>query len=100
MILPLALVKDFHAWSPAHTLLPSVFPPEILARLKGFGSGDAIETAWVAFGLYWLIAARGRNAAQRREPAGELLIRVVWMIGAAYLLFHFDPRFGALNRRF
>ncbi|MGH9756572.1 MAG: methyltransferase family protein, partial [Candidatus Acidiferrales bacterium] len=41
-----------------------------------------------------------RNAAQRREPAGELLIRVVWMIGAAYLLFHFDPRFGALNRRF
>lgn len=100
MIFLFALVQDFHEWSQASSLLASAFPPEILARLKDFGPGDAIETAWVAFGLYWLLAARGRRAAQRGEPSGERMIHVVWMIGAAYLLFHFDPRFGALNRRF
>ena len=34
------------------------------------------------------------------RSASERLIHVLWMIGAAYLLFHFDPRLGALNHRF
>lgn len=100
MIFPLAPVQDFHGWSQAPSFLASAFPQNLLARLKDFGPRDTIESAWIAFGLYWLIAARGRKRAQRREPAAERMFHVLWMIGAAYLLFRYDPRLGALNHRF
>lgn len=100
MILSLAVALDFHGGSQALSFLAAVFPQDLIARLKDSGPREIIEVAWVAFGLYWLIAALGRKPAQRREPAAERMFHVLWMIGASYLLFEFDPRLGALNRRF
>ena len=100
MILSVMSVRDFHGWSQALSFLAAVSPQALFEPLNDFGPRETIEAAWISFGLYWLIAARGRQPAQRREPPAERMFHVLWMIGAAYLLFRYDPRLGALNRRF
>jgi protein-S-isoprenylcysteine O-methyltransferase Ste14 len=55
---------------------------------------------WAILAAYWLIAAFGRNRAQKREPAAERLIHILLMAGGFALLYSPDPHFGPLNRRF
>ncbi|HEY7826360.1 MAG TPA: isoprenylcysteine carboxylmethyltransferase family protein [Candidatus Acidoferrales bacterium] len=100
MILSLAVVEDFHGWSQALSIWAAVFPQDFLARLRDFGPRGTIESAWLVFGLYWLISSRGRKPARRREPTAERLFHVLWVLGATYLLYRSDPRLGALDRRF
>jgi protein-S-isoprenylcysteine O-methyltransferase Ste14 len=64
------------------------------------GPLQIIGYLWALLALYWLIAAFGRNRAQKREPAAERLVHVLLMAGGFALLYSPDPRFGPLNRRF
>ncbi len=64
------------------------------------GPLQIIGYLWALLGLYWLIAAFGRQRAQKREPAGERLVHILLMAGGFALLYSADPRFGPLNRRF
>jgi len=62
--------------------------------------GRVIMGAWIVFAVYWLVSAFGRAQAQRKEPRIERLGHVLWLSGAAYLLYSSEPWMGALNRRF
>jgi protein-S-isoprenylcysteine O-methyltransferase Ste14 len=55
---------------------------------------------WAIFIIYWLLAAFRRNRVQKREPAAERFVHILFMIGGFALLFSPDPRFGRLNQRF
>lgn len=59
-----------------------------------------IGGAWIAFGLYWIAAARTKNPAQKREPVVERLLHVLWLAFGFFLFYTDDPRLGPLNLRF
>ena len=59
-----------------------------------------IGCLWAVFALYWFIAAFRQNRVQKREPAAERFVHILFMIGGFALLFSPDPRFGRLNQRF
>lgn len=59
-----------------------------------------VDSAWLAFGLYWLWAARDGKKTQRRQAPAERLLHIGFMAFGFVLLYSADPRFGALNRRF
>jgi protein-S-isoprenylcysteine O-methyltransferase Ste14 len=65
-----------------------------------FNPDSALRLAWLVFLGYWLIARFGVNPMERREPGGTLILRILVMVGAYWLLFQQDPRFGILNGRF
>src|SRR5208282_3621964 len=47
-----------------------------------FDPAYAIELPWLIFVFYWLLAGFRVNRMQRREPAGQLLARVLVMAAA------------------
>ncbi len=63
-------------------------------------SGIIIQAAWVVFLVYWFAAALSLNRMKKREPAGELLVRVLLLGIAVLLLDRSLPIWGVLNRRF
>jgi protein-S-isoprenylcysteine O-methyltransferase Ste14 len=64
-----------------------------------FNPDPALGFAWLVFLGYWLIARFRVNRMARPEPGATLLLRILIMVGAYWLLFRQDPRFGILNRR-
>jgi protein-S-isoprenylcysteine O-methyltransferase Ste14 len=64
-----------------------------------FNPDPALGFAWLVFLGYWLIARFSVNRMARPEPGSTLLLRILIMVGAYWLLFRQDPRFGILNRR-
>jgi protein-S-isoprenylcysteine O-methyltransferase Ste14 len=65
-----------------------------------FDWGLAIETPWLIFIAYWFLASLRVNRMERREPTGEVLVRIILALAAFFLLRENDPSFGVLNRRF
>ncbi|MGB0035251.1 MAG: isoprenylcysteine carboxylmethyltransferase family protein [Candidatus Acidiferrales bacterium] len=59
-----------------------------------------INGAWAVFVIYWIVAARTQSKAQKREPALERLLHVLWLAGAFFLLYKDDLPIGPLNRQF
>jgi protein-S-isoprenylcysteine O-methyltransferase Ste14 len=59
-----------------------------------------IGCLWAIFAIYWFAAAFRQNRVQKREPAAERFVHILFMIGGFALLFSPDPRFGRLNQRF
>lgn len=66
----------------------------------GFDWGMAIQAPWLIFIAYWFLASLSVNRMERREPGGEVLVRIILTLAAFFLLRENDPRFGVLNRRF
>ena len=60
----------------------------------------AIQAPWLIFVAYWFLAGLRVKRMKRREPAGEVLVRIILTLAAFFLLRENDPRFGVLNRRF
>jgi protein-S-isoprenylcysteine O-methyltransferase Ste14 len=60
----------------------------------------AIQAPWLIFVTYWFLASLRVNKMERREPGGEVLVRIILTLAAFFLLRENDPRFGVLNRRF
>lgn len=65
-----------------------------------FEAEYAIDLPWLIFFAYWLVASLRVNKMERREPAGDKLVRILVMAAAIFLLYSDDPRLGVLNRRF
>jgi protein-S-isoprenylcysteine O-methyltransferase Ste14 len=61
---------------------------------------EIIGWLWGVFALYWFIAAFRQNRVQKREPAAERFVHILFMIGGFTLLISPDARFGRLNQRF
>ena len=59
-----------------------------------------INAAWAVFFAYWIWAARRRNKARRREPAGERILHILWLGFGFYLLYADEPWLGRLNNAF
>ncbi len=55
---------------------------------------------WGIFALYWFVAAFRQNRVQKREPAAERFVHILFMFGGFALLVSPDPRFGVLHQRF
>jgi protein-S-isoprenylcysteine O-methyltransferase Ste14 len=55
---------------------------------------------WAVLGLYWLVAAFGRNRAQRRENPAARLAHTLFMAVAFLLLYSSDHDNGFLHDRF
>jgi protein-S-isoprenylcysteine O-methyltransferase Ste14 len=57
--------------------------------------------AWIVFLIYWYISARGLKAVKQREPLGERLAYMVFMVAAYYLVFSEGLSYaGWLGERF
>jgi protein-S-isoprenylcysteine O-methyltransferase Ste14 len=55
---------------------------------------------WAAFGVYWVVAARGGKAAQSTEPQLYRFFRLAILFVTFALLFSERTRIGPLGRRF
>jgi len=74
-----------------------------MTHFKMFGGATPLQIVgwiWGVFALYWFLAAFRQNRVQKREPAAERFVHILFMIGGFALLFSSDPRFGRLNQRF
>ena len=56
--------------------------------------------AWIVFALYWIVTSRTGNKAQKREPAEERIVHMLWLACAYFLLSDGDLPIGPLNRQF
>jgi protein-S-isoprenylcysteine O-methyltransferase Ste14 len=65
-----------------------------------FDPAYAIELPWVIFLAYWLIASFRVNKIERREPAGDKLLRFAVGLAAFVLLYNYGAHLGVLDRRF
>lgn len=54
---------------------------------------------WLAWVLYWWLAAQGSKITQRKEPAGSRLLHVLPLMFAAYLLWADRIPVAFLNNR-
>jgi protein-S-isoprenylcysteine O-methyltransferase Ste14 len=80
-----------------------VRPETVMTHMLTIGNATPLQIIgwlWAILGVYWLIAAFGRNRVQKREPAAERLVHILLMAGGFALLYSPDPRFGRLNQRF
>ena len=59
-----------------------------------------LEWTWIAFGIYWLVAARGLKAAQTRESLLYRVFRLLLLIITFALLFANWAAVGFLEQRF
>jgi len=64
------------------------------------GPYSVIGAAWIVFFLYWLVAAFTSKRTQKRQPSGQRLILLIYMVGASSLLFEDRADFGVLSHRF
>lgn len=56
--------------------------------------------AWLVFLAYWSVSALKLKSIKRREPRGERLIQLVFMVAAYYLMFNDQFSRGWLATRF
>ncbi|HUO35138.1 MAG TPA: isoprenylcysteine carboxylmethyltransferase family protein [Candidatus Acidoferrum sp.] len=73
---------------------------DAFAEGRSLDTGESIYYAWVAFAVVWLIAALRQKRVQKRQPAGERLLHILWMGAAALLLLREQSWFMPLNARF
>jgi protein-S-isoprenylcysteine O-methyltransferase Ste14 len=59
-----------------------------------------LEWTWTAFGVYWIIAARGAKAAQTSEPHLYRVFRLLLLVVTFTLLFGKWTAVGLLGRPF
>jgi protein-S-isoprenylcysteine O-methyltransferase Ste14 len=59
-----------------------------------------VPTLWIAYGMYWWAMAGRVKAAERFEPAGPRLLRLVLMVTAIALLVLPSSPIPTLNARF
>jgi protein-S-isoprenylcysteine O-methyltransferase Ste14 len=56
--------------------------------------------AWLVFLAYWSVSALKLKSIKRREPRGERLIQLVFMVAAYFLMFNDQFSLGWLTTRF
>ena len=56
--------------------------------------------AWLVFLAYWSVSALKLKSIKRREPRGERLIQLVFMVAAYFLMFNDQFSRGWLTTRF
>ena len=56
--------------------------------------------AWLVFLAYWSVSALKLKSIRRREPRGERLIQLVFMVAAYFLMFNDQFSRGWLTTRF
>ncbi|HTV58375.1 MAG TPA: isoprenylcysteine carboxylmethyltransferase family protein [Verrucomicrobiae bacterium] len=83
-----------------------VLGSEATEKLQGTLSEAAMAKAdwvifvsWLAFGAVWLVAALWRKKVEKREPAGQRILHILFLAAAAYILNENQAWFPALNRR-
>lgn len=59
-----------------------------------------LEWTWIAFGVYWLIAARGVNEARTSESPVYRILRLLLLLITFTLLFAKSSAIGFLEHRF
>jgi protein-S-isoprenylcysteine O-methyltransferase Ste14 len=57
------------------------------------------SVAWIVFIAYWIVSAQKLKSIKQREPRGERLIQLVFMVAAYFLMFN-DQFSGGLATRF
>lgn len=58
------------------------------------------ELAWLVFLAYWLVSAFRLKKVKQREPRGERLVQIVFMVTAWFLVFNDAVGQGWLGTRF
>lgn len=68
---------------------------------RGFALPDeVIFWSWLTLMAVWIVAALWRKRVEKRQPVGERLFHVVYMVAAALLLYRDQPWYPPLNLRF
>jgi protein-S-isoprenylcysteine O-methyltransferase Ste14 len=58
------------------------------------------SVAWIVFIAYWIVSAQKLKSIKQREPRGERLIQLVFMVAAYFLMFNDQFSRGWLATRF